>query len=98
MGAVCLPLEKRDEMTYWKLLLRREVSIQEIKMLSFISSFIGKLPAESSGERSLGILGAHLDAQQSRKQVLSAGGTVGCCRPETSLCPGVAFHFLVCFI
>lgn len=43
-----------------------------------LSPFIGKLPAESiGGGWSVGILGAHLDAQQSRKQVLFAGETVG---------------------
>lgn len=62
MGAVCLLLEKRDEKTCWKLLLRKEVSIQEIKML--LSSFIGKLPAESSGEGSLGMLGTQCSAEQ----------------------------------
>lgn len=45
VGAVCLPLKKREEKARWKLLPRREVSIQELKMC--LSPFIGKLPAES---------------------------------------------------
>lgn len=99
VGAVCLPLKKREEKALWKLLPRREVSIQELKMC--LSPFIGKLPAESiggGGGLSVSWAPTWMLSRAESRSCLLGGQWVGCCRPESLLCPAVAFHFPVCFI